>query len=447
MEAMLIINDYLVLPSVMPANFSQLDRDQQCEHLIQYFVPNAVFHQGTRILNLVARWYDLFFVDAASLSGRSDYVDLRANLTSVTGMQADLFYWIASAFVSHWMKSFDDIIKGGIPLLNPREWFKDLTITPDEYGLVLKELAATTEELTEELGKRPDWEPYYFLPIQRSPLLKIGDLVFCLSRHFLAAKISSGLYHLLLTGLPTAQERDKFLSFFGCPFECYVNRLLGRIFPATELARRHYPTPKGQSTGRELIDAVLDYGNALVLIEAKATLFSLAALVSGEATEIDRKLEDIVYDASKQLDTAIKAIKSGELKYLGVSPERIKMYFPLVVTLQFLPSEPLLYKKLRDEIAERSYLLGQDIAPLQAAYIEDLERLEIAMTSGRSLSELLWEKVSNERFKIMTFGNFLIERAPEIFNNQNQYLLRQYEAVTQEMVAFFKSREKLNSDV
>jgi hypothetical protein len=222
---------------------------------------------------------------------------------------------------------------------------------------------------------------------------------------------------------------------------------LGRIFPATELARRHYPTPKGQSTGRELIDAVLDYGNSLVLIEAKATLFSLAALVSGEATEIDRKLEDIVYDASKQLDTAIKAIKSGELKYLGVSPERIKMYFPLVVTLQFLPSEPLLYKKLRDEIAERSYLLGQDIAPLQAAYIEDLERLEIAMTSGRSLSELLWEKVSNERFKIMTFGNFLIERAPEIFNNQNQYLLRQYEAVTQEMVAFFKSREKLNSDV
>jgi hypothetical protein len=167
-------------------------------------------------------------------------------------------------------------------------------------------------------------------------------------------------------------------------------------------------------------------------------------LVSGDATEIERKLEDIVYDASKQLDTAIKEVKNGQLEYLGINPERIKMYFPLVVTLQFLPSEPLLYNKLHNEIQARKYLEGQDIAPLQAAYIEDLEWLEIAMTSGRSLSDLLWEKVSNERLKIMSFGNFLIERAPEIFNNQNQYLLGQFDVVTREMVAFFKSKEKAN---
>src|SRR5262249_40151270 len=152
-----------------------LDGNQQREHLVRYFVPNAVFHQGTRLLNLLSRWYDLLFVDAASLSVRSDYVDLRQALTSVTGMEADLFYWIASAFVSHLLKPFDEIIQRGVPRLNPREWFKDLTIIPEEYGLVLQELSTTAAELREELSKRADWEPYYFLPIQRRPLLQMGD--------------------------------------------------------------------------------------------------------------------------------------------------------------------------------------------------------------------------------------------------------------------------------
>ena len=86
----------------------------------------------------------------------------------------------------------------------------------------------------------------------------------------------------MLTKLPTVKQRDGFLTFFGFVFESYVNRLLARSFPSTTLARRYFPNIKDPNTGNEIADAILDYGDSLVLVEAKSTLFSLEGLVSGD---------------------------------------------------------------------------------------------------------------------------------------------------------------------
>ena len=438
-EALLILNDHLIPAGIWRGDYNDLGKDEQTEGFIRYMVPNMVFHRGSRLLNLISRWYDLFFVDAPYLSRRPDYIDLPAELGKVISLDSKLFYRIGSAFFTHWMKP---TISYWNPVLNLTTWFRDFDIEPREYEPVLGQLALTRDQLKEQFRERGGWEPYFFLPIQAKPFLRINDVLLCLSRRFAAEKIASGLYHLLLTKLPTSGERDRFLTFFGFVFESYVNRLLERAFPSTSLATRYFPNVKDPKTGNEITDAILDYGDALVLIEAKSTLFSLPGLVSGDPQVLRQKFQDIVYDAAEQLDKAVKAVNTGALSTLGITPDRIKFYYPLVVTLQFFPLEPITYRRLEETIAARGLLRGPGIAPLQMAYIEDLERMETAMATGRAVADLLRVKVTDKRLKVLSFGNFLLEHVPQIVNRHNHYLEERFAAIRDELLAFFKSRQK-----
>jgi len=439
-EALLIINDHLVPEAIFPQNYDDLTTEEQTECLLRFAVPNMVFNHGTRTLNLLSRWYDLFFIDAPSLTHRPEYVDVPGALQEVIGRDPKLFYRLATAFFTHWMRPKISGLSQWNPVLNIPTWLKDFTIDPAEYEAILAELASTREEFKGQWQARGRWEPYFFLPMQAKPFLRRDGELLCLSRRFAAEKISLGLYHLLLTKLPTSRGRDKFLTFFGFVFESYVNRLLGRAFPP--FAKRYFPNVTNPETGDEIIDGVLDYGDSLVLIEAKSTLFSLPGLVSGDARVVEQKFEDIVYDAAKQLHNAVDAIKGGALESVGINAGRIKRYFPLVITLQFMPVEPITSRSVERTIADRGFLQASDIAPLQMAYIEDLERLEIALESGKSMADLLQEKVADQRLRDISFGNFLLEEVPEITSEHNRYLAERLRAIQQEALDFFKSREK-----
>lgn len=441
-EALLILNDHLMPSESWPEDYERLDDVQKREYFVRYSVQNMVFHRGMGLINLLSRWHDLIFLDAPSLRHRNDHVDLPATLAELTGLDAKLFYWIGVAFFTHWLILNAEGFDPQKVAVNLPTWFKDYDICPDEYESVLREFASTKAELEAQLNERPNWEPYFLLPIQARPLLRLGDEVVCLSRRFMAEKISSGLYHVLLTNLPTREQRDSFLTFFGYVFESYVNRLLKRVFPPNRLAQRCFTNVRDPNSGNEIADAILDYGDALVLIEAKATLFSLPVLVCGDPVELERKFQDIVYDSAHQLQRAIDGIKRGALSHLGLTPATIKGYFPLVVSLEYLPWEPFTYRKLQDEIAERGLLQSRDIAPIQVAYIEDLEMLETAMASGKALVKLLREKVTEPRLRELSFRNLLYERVPGIERAHNAYLKERFDTMMNEVAVFLKSRQK-----
>lgn len=441
-EALLILNDHLIPSESWPEDYDSLSEPQKREYFVHYTVRNMVFHRGTRILNFLSRWHDLFFLDAPSLSSRKDYVDLPGSLTSLTGLDARLFYWIGMAFFTHWLILDAEKFDPDKSALNPQMWFKDFDIRPEEYEPVLRQFASTREGLVAQFEGRTEWEPYFLLPIQARPLLRFGDLIICLSRRFTAEKISSGLYHLLLTMLPTKQQRDGFLTFFGFVFESYVNRLLKRVFPASPLVQRCFTNVIDPKTGNEIADAILDYGDALIVIEVKASLFSLPVLVTGDPRALEQKFQDIVYDSAEQLQRAIDSIKGGALSHHGLTNSRIKGFFPLVVSLEYLPWEPFTYRKLLEEITARGFLQGRDIAPMQVAYVEDLENLETAMGSGKALIQLLREKLADERLREMSFRNFLYERVPEIEKQHNAYLYQRFQMIMNEVLDFIRSRQK-----
>jgi len=440
-EALLIINDHIDPPTFKPDVFDTLPDEQQRDALIRYVVPNMVFHRGTRLAHVIARWNDLFYIDAPSLVGRPEYIDLRSTLTQLLGLDSKLFYCFANALIMHWLAiPRETIITGQIALHLPT-WLRDFSISTDEYEPTMQRLAGTPDLLKAQLGARKEWEPYYFLPIQTLPYLRYQDVVFCLSRRFATEKISSGLYHTVLTHRD-AKERDKFLVFFGHVFESYIRRLFNRVFPAGPLAQRFFANPRDPATGDELTDGILDYGDALVLVETKASLFSLPVLLRADPAVLDRQLQDIVFDAARQLTRAIVRIRAGALVDLGIFPERIKTYFPIVVSLQFIPVEHFLYRKFQQGILSKDLLQGRDIAPLQLLSVDDIEWVESFLISGVCLADLLRAKVSDSRLLEMSFGNFAVEHLGKEMRRPSPYLGSRWTEMGEEVLGFFRSRAR-----
>jgi hypothetical protein len=195
----------------------------------------------------------------------------------------------------------------------------------------------------------------------------------------------------------------------GPVFEDYVSRLLARVYPS--LANR-YLGPKeleGAISGKKC-DFVLLYGDALVLLEAKATRFSLPARTEESWTEYEGQFNEIFLDSASQIDNTVKAIEAGKLLHLQIDPAVIRVYFPLLVTLEDLPMSRPIYRKVREDIEKEGLLQDPKVRPFQAIDIGNLEFLEIGMDSGRSLREILQEKVASDETRDQSMGNYLLSK-------------------------------------
>ena len=440
-EALLIINDHIDPPTFRPDVFDALPDEQQRDALIRYVVPNMVFHRGTRLAHAITRWNDLFFIDAPSLVNRSEYIDAQPTLSQLLGLDAKLFYYFASALIMHWLAVPRDTIFTEPITLHLPTWLRSFRVGPDEYEPIMTQLAGTRELFVAQLRERTEWEPYYFLPMQTRPFLRYQDLVFCLSRRFATEKISSGLYHIMLTH-PDAREGDRFLAFFGHVFESYIRRLFSRVFPACGLAQRFFPNPRDPATGDELTDGILDYGDALVLVETKASLFSLPVLLRADPVALERQVQDLVFDSAGQLTRAITRIRAGALADVGIAPARIRAYFPIVVSLQFIPVEHFLYRRFQQGILSNGLLQGPDIAPLQLLSADDIEWVESFLTSGVSLVDLLRTKAADSRLREMSFGNFAVEHVGAYMRDPSPYLRDRWTEIGADVKRFFRSRAR-----
>lgn len=451
-EALLILNDHLAPVDFASGRFTALSKEQQHELMRSHLIQSMAFHQGVRIAAFLARWYDLIFLDAQLCTGCPGFRNLLADLSKITGLDGMLYYSLGHILLAHWLRITYENAGSENPVIRIPDFFTtNFNIPLTELEPTFDQFATSREAIREQFQGRPAWEPFYFLPMQARPILRKGDVVFCLSKRFLAEKLGPGLYHTILTGQPDRKQGDLFLTFFGYVFESYIHRLLSRIFPpAKALVQRYLRDVRHPGTNEQIADGIIVYEDSVVLIEAKAPLFPVAVLAGGDPVEIDEKLEDIVFHAARQLNALIGHIRAGKLTYLGIEPARIRRYYPLVVSLQFVPLEPLLYGYIMERIERQGCFRDlidptrpdTQVAPLQIASVADLERLETALATGKSLVEILAKKASNDSLSSETFGNFLLSQMPELVRVHNAYIQERFAALTSEVMTFAKMREK-----
>jgi hypothetical protein len=118
------------------------------------------------------------------------------------------------------------------------------------------------------------------------PGLRIeGGRVIILDLQFLTDLVTTGVYWLLFDSLPK-RSRETFKELWGRCFEIYVTELLRHFYPLTsQILSTDIAIPNGQ------IDALLDFGPDVFVVEIKSSLLTEAAKRSGDATALAADIE------------------------------------------------------------------------------------------------------------------------------------------------------------
>lgn len=418
-EALLMIND-LISDQSAPQEI----RDESLAEQVkwhQYFVSNRLFHRGGRWFDNMVRSYDLYLTDRAHLKCASDYLDLPRLAESVTGLTPDELWAAIFALVSHWSNA--NVGQNSIPVrLNIRDYLSKYDLEPEKFfGFAVSPLEQVQQQVRQRYTGAA-LQPFDALPLAKSPVLQMGDDCYCLSVKLLAEKLTVGLYHLFLRDEVDSATKDRFLTYLGRVVQDYVDSLLFRVYPPassrylseTELRKL---IPEGK-----ICDGIILYGDSLILLEVKATVYSLGVYAATSWSEYESKTADIFYDSAGQFHETIDAIAAGRLVCAGIDPKRVNSYFPVVVTLEDTGMMQLFYDKISKEIASRGLLQQAQTRPFQNLTLAELDRLEADIAGGRCLLDLIRDKALSEQWRGESLRNYCYAERTDWMKQENPRL-------------------------
>lgn len=260
---------------------------------------------------------------------------------------------------------------------------------------------------------------------RKFPLLEIGPgNMVILDLQFLVDLLSSGIYWTIFDSLHES-ARDSFRELWGRLFEVYVVKLL----------EEHYPTISGILISdlkflNGQIDALLDFGDFVIVIEAKASLLTEAAKRSTDMqqflADFRRKFVRNERDKPKvipQLITSCRAIEGRQIRTASESPR----IYPVFVSDE--PSvECLFFNSYMNEEFWKEVPSGSRFQPISVMSISELEEALPYFGSGA----LGWEEVLQRRFAGSAVTPFSV--------HQTVFDLAQEKGVARQRGEFMKDR-------
>ncbi|WP_419860886.1 hypothetical protein [Candidatus Palauibacter sp.] len=420
---------------------TDLDAEEGRVPWLRFLLTNGLFNASDDISHALARASKLYLTDHSTLPNAENGVNLRDRFRDITGLEPDLALATGIALLARW-RTVDRRAPGPPDPLNLEAYASSFKLTSDETAAVSNFFTVSADAATTELQKRgigPDsLRPYDLHPLAATPLVRLEGNLYCPSVRLLHWKLTSGLHHVFL-GDAENPEGARYLAFAGRVFEDYVDKLLRRVFPPD--ARRYIgEADLKRFAGRgKICDGAILYGDSVVLLESKATLFPYAVRERGDFDTLRRKIGDIFGKAAEQFDDTITAIEAGHLAPM-IRPGQVSRYLPLVVTLDTLPITPFFYQVIEDEIARRGALAGRKARPLQAIAVSELELLEEYVSHGGSLADLLEERIRNHTYRDDCIKNYLLARDGHEALRPNRYLLGRYRALAKHSMEILKSR-------
>lgn len=325
-------------------------------------------------------------------------------------------------------------------------------------------------------------QEYDFTAFRTYPLVYTRaekDIATCLDSSFLAEKISTGVYHTIKMPLeeaargtePHADESARraaakahveFLGHWGGAFEIYVNdRLSETHSPGLKGFYRcpyYDEPPSGSDT--EVFDAVLDYGEDLIVFEHKGKYLDLGAKYSGNRElfladlKSNKRLGKGMYQIADNLGFVFNN-RPGETRLFfherddaGLPTKRfglkdikhIKRIYPVIVHQDFslrLKCVNLIMNECFQQEIKRRNVDEAMVRPLTLLTVEDLETLMPYLSDVR-LPDIL-KAYSKLDDPLMTFTKFLhwFLRQRSMKVHQNEWILAKSDEVWNELNAMF----------
>lgn len=404
-------------------------------------------------VNGLARSFELYMTDRADLHQHPSYVNLPEQLTRITGLPPDLFWlMLFSVYGEFEARPAQDAwmpfsIENYFPIHTDANATRGgLSFTKTEVQNVINLLSATIPELVKKISDRGFSHEsailYDVMEFAEFPLVREDGKYVCMSVEFLLKKLISGMHYIFLDQVSTTnRDRLRYFIFLGAVFEKYVDGILARCMSRSTGTYSGLLTPpsiKGEQVS--CCDAVWHSGDALVLFEIKAKHLDLGARV-GIRERLDKKLEDIVFDSARQIDSTIKLFKEGKLPIGNADPAQIRRFFPIVITLESLVMHPLAHMSIMQEMKDRGLLQQEGTRPIQLMNVAELEHLEVGLERGLLLLHILAKKLDMETWRGAPFQNFFLFQYPQVFKGaQNTHLLAVFNQLKDRAVSLLQER-------
>lgn|GEM_PF-4887860 len=400
----------------------------------------SVYHED--LAYIFARYYLLLFKIPESYRSRNhpNRVPVRRLFHQATGVRA-LDYHLATFGAFSWFKPID-VTKIQENLnrfsIDTKSFFKNLASPKAaRQALSLIQASMTTHSHGFKKAFKSSVSPAYpSVLVRQKPLCLLGRRrLVPLLVGLLQERIATGIYwavrdHIYPSGGTPAQKQasQDFLTYFGSLFEQYVEARLTSIYgkPSGSLARwwtpRQYLKKSDQSNPPTNCDVIIEQPSSLVLLETKAHIVNLKTKAEGSIGSFTRDLNQSVYVAAKQLDKAVSNLRAG--KYKSV-PQRHRLIFPMVVTLDPIPMNPLTRLRINKYLADNNLLKQDGVQPLAILSAEELEILEPLLLSGLVLETILKLHAQTPRLQGLPFIYSIDQaRASQSPRPRNENLLK-----------------------
>jgi hypothetical protein len=262
---------------------------------------------------------------------------------------------------------------------------------------------STRKFFGEELERRPFLTESLNL-FRQYPLMKLdANRVLILDLEFLAELLTAGVYWNIFDGLPR-NRRETFKELWGRLFEIYGVDLLKQFYPESSGILEADVTYDGGQ-----IDALLDFGEVVVVFEIKSSLLTEAAKRTADSSKFlrDFELKFVRNEKGKpkallQLAVSCKVIEGAKIT-TATKPARI---YPVCVSDE--PAvESFFFTAYANEIFQKEVPARSRIQPVTMMSINELEEI-LPYVSENLFS---WPELLDFRLSGPTGGAFSVHQA------------------------------------
>lgn len=379
-----------------------------------YLFANLLFEHRPNLVHAIGRAHEMF--NESNPRKPEERRALGARLNTLVGVDPDdllaMFFGLNTPFYSLGEKEIDL----GQVAVDLGFWSRGTNLTRERVESFVGLLAIDIDELHQDLRQRAGSAPGWFDAevLCRRPLVRIGDNLLCPVPRWLDWAISGGIEFRLLEDRAGSAE---YLSLRGDILECGLRRAFERTFPGRVIHEADLQRAIGS---QKVCEMVVDYGDALVLVECKAGTVGAGARAGASTAAYESYVQRTYRDPIAKFASLHRALRAGLLEKCGIDDRRIRAIYPVIVNYE-APIPALTAARLERE-AKSDPLWGDPrIRVPQYLTLEEAELLEAWLPKIGALPEVLDNKVREPSACAATFTNFVGTTAPSLVGEHSPY--------------------------
>lgn len=334
------------------------------------------------------------------------------------------------------------------------EFLSHTTIPRDHFELFIKKRARTVEQFRHQFagvgfGSAGELEEVLstdafvadFRTFRQTPFLFVDEKVIVpLDIRFISELLAVGVYWSLFDNFPQ-NKRGRFAQLWGRMFHLYCADLMRFNCPEGPMSPLQFEVPFKEGAA----DALLDFGNDVVVFEFKGSLLTHAAKAGRNFVEFEKDfrrkfVETDDGDRKGISQLAVAAVAIDEQRLTTAMRPKPNAIYPVLVCYE-AAVESLWLNKYADGIFRAIVGDRKGIRPLTIMSIQELESLLPHMIRDG----LTWPEILSRRFHNGTVSPISVHQAvyewskyKKLEASRNDFLLAAYSETFNKSLAYMK---------